>query len=145
MLVFGDFAAWLAGRLIDLLFHAYRQQVVLGAAIAGFSATGLGLIIGSYLVAGWWQPALLGFGTSLLIVGTVELGILGVLKKIIEPDEGPSEMIKVLTEWLNHPDVVRRLQYQRTGMEPAAVAAALRDLATNLDASAEGGNGENTD
>lgn len=42
------------------------------------------------MVTVWNQAALLGFGTSLLIVGTVELGILGVLNKIIDPDESPS-------------------------------------------------------
>ena len=44
------------------------------------------MIIGSRAVTGWNQAALLGFGASLLIVGTVELGVLGVLNKIIDPD-----------------------------------------------------------
>ena len=48
---------------------------------------GLAMIIWSHAVTGWNQAALLGFSTSLIIVGTVELGILGVLSKIIDPDQ----------------------------------------------------------
>ena len=81
--------------LIAALWKAYKSKIVLGSAIFGFSVCGLAMVIGSRAVTGWNQTALLGFGTSLLIVGTVELGILGVLKKIIEPDR-TSDLIKDL-------------------------------------------------
>jgi hypothetical protein len=71
------------------------------------------MIIGSRSVTGWNQLALLGFGTSLLIVGTVELGILGVLHKIIDPDrtdglirdlsESLTERFTALEGWLGMP------------------------------------------
>jgi hypothetical protein len=76
----------LARALVAALWKAYKSKIVLGIAILMFSVTGLAMIIWSHVVTGWSQSALLGFGTSLLIVGTVELGILGVLKKIIDPD-----------------------------------------------------------
>jgi hypothetical protein len=75
-----------AKAFVAALWKAYKSKIVLGAAIFGFSVGGLAMIIGSRTVTGWNQIALLGFGTSLLIVGTVELGILGVLHKIIDPD-----------------------------------------------------------
>jgi hypothetical protein len=76
-----------ADAVVAALWEAYKSRIFLGAAIILFSASGLGMILWSHKVTGWNQTALLGFGTSLLIVGTVELGILGVLKNIIEPDE----------------------------------------------------------
>ena len=76
-----------AKAVVAALWKAFKSKVVLGAAIFGFSASGLAMVIWSHTVTGWTQTALLGFGTSLLIVGTVELGILGVLKKIIDPDQ----------------------------------------------------------
>jgi hypothetical protein len=79
-------AGAVAKALVAALWKAYKSKIVLGAAIFGFSASGLAMIIWSHTVTGWNQIALLGFGTSFLIVGTVELGILGVLKQIIEPD-----------------------------------------------------------
>jgi hypothetical protein len=81
--------------LVAALWKAYKSKIVLGGAIFGFSVCGIAMVIGSRAVTGWNQTALLGFGTSFLIVGTVELGILGVLKKIIEPDR-TSELIKDL-------------------------------------------------
>lgn len=76
----------IAQAFVAALWKAYKSKIVLGAAIVGFSASGLAMIIGSRAVTGWNQAALLGFGTSLLIVGTVELGVLAVLNKIIDPD-----------------------------------------------------------
>jgi hypothetical protein len=76
----------IAKPIVAALWKAYKSKVVLGAAIFAFSAGGLAMVIWSHTVTGWNQTALLGFGTSLLIVGTVELGILGVLKNIIDPD-----------------------------------------------------------
>ena len=76
-----------AKTVVAALWKAYKSKLALGAAIFGFSASGLAMVTLSRIVTGWNQTALLGFGTSLLIVGTVELGILGVLKKIIDPDE----------------------------------------------------------
>ncbi len=75
-----------AKAVVAALWKAYKSKIVLGTAIFAFTGTGLAMIIWSHTVTGWNQTALLGFGTSLLIVGTVELGILGVLKKIIDPD-----------------------------------------------------------
>jgi hypothetical protein len=76
----------IAQAFVAALWKAYKSKIVLGSAIFGFSASGLAMVIGSRAVTGWNQAALLGFGTSLLIVGTVELGVLGVLNKIIDPD-----------------------------------------------------------
>jgi hypothetical protein len=108
----------LAKALVAALWKAYKNKIVLGAAIFGFSASGIAMVIGSRAVTGWNQTALLGFGTSLLIVGTVELGILGVLNKIIEPDrtdgliedlsENLARRFAALEDWLGMP------KYQRT-------------------------------
>ncbi len=89
----------IAKAFVAALWEAYKSKIVLGAAIFGFSAGGLAMIIGSRTVTGWNQVALLGFGTSLLIVGTVELGILGVLHKIIDPDR-TEDLIRDLSEHL---------------------------------------------
>jgi hypothetical protein len=78
-----------ADGLIGALWRTLKNKVILGAAIILFSVLGIALIIWSSLVTGWAQAALLGFGTSLLIVGIVELGILGVLNRIIDPDRSP--------------------------------------------------------
>ena len=94
-----DFIAW--------LLAVVRNRVALGAAIVGFSAAGLGMIIWSHAVTGWWQAALLGFGTSLLIVGTVELGVLGVLNKMLEPKDPAvrtmNDFIEDFARWANQP------------------------------------------
>lgn len=86
-----------AKAFVAALWKAYKSKIVLGTAIFGFSAGGLGMIIVSRALTGWNQVALLGFGTSLLIVGTVELGILGVLHKIIDPDR-TDDLIRDLSE-----------------------------------------------
>jgi hypothetical protein len=138
----GALASWLSASLVDYLYSVYRGKAALAMTVLGFSAVGVGLIIGSYFVPTWWQALLLAIGTSLLVVGTVEVGILGVLKKIIDPDEGPSEMVNVLDAWLNRPEVSRGLQLRMTGMNPAEVAVVLRDLANNLDTSAADGGSE---
>jgi len=97
----------LANGLISWLLGIVRNRVALGAAILGFSGAGLGMIIWSHAVTGWWQAALLGFGTSLLIVGTVELGVLGVLNKILEPKDPAVRMmnnfIADFARWANQP------------------------------------------
>jgi hypothetical protein len=72
--------------LISVLLAAYRSKLILGAAILGFSGAGVGLLIGSYLTTGWWQALQLAVGTSLLFVGTVELGILGLLRRVLGED-----------------------------------------------------------
>jgi len=97
----------LANALISWLLAVARSRVALGAAILGFSAAGLGLIIWSHAVTGWWQAALLGFGTSLLIVGTVELGVLGALNKILEPKDPAvitmNNFVAEFARWANQP------------------------------------------
>jgi hypothetical protein len=89
-----------ADAVVAALWEAYKSKIFLGAAIILFSASGLVMILWSHRVTGWNQAALLGFDTSLLIVGTVELGILGVLKNIIDPDE-TSGLIDHLYRGLN--------------------------------------------
>lgn len=86
----------LARAFVAVLWAAYKSKIVLGVAIFGFSVSGLAMVIGSRAVTGWNQTALLGFGTSFLVVGTVELGILGVLNKIIDPDHA-GDLIKDLS------------------------------------------------
>ena len=103
----------IAEGLVSALWKALKSKLVLGAAILGFSVIGLAMIIGSHAVTGWNQAALLGFGTSLIIVGTVELGILGVLNKIIDPDRtgslfeqldgNLSQRFSALEAWLGMP------------------------------------------
>ena len=77
----------LAVSAVSALLAAYRNTVILGSAILGFSVVGVGLIVGSALTTGWWQAFQLAIGTSLLIVGTVELGILGLLRHVLGEDE----------------------------------------------------------
>jgi len=103
----------IAEGLVSALWKAFSSKLVLGAAILGFSVSGVAMIIGSHTVTGWNQAALLGFGTSLIIVGTVELGILGVLNKIIDPDRTGSlfkqldgnlaQRFSALEAWLGMP------------------------------------------
>lgn len=69
------------------LLAAYRNTLILGSAILGFSCLGLGLIVGSALTTGWWQALQLAIGVSLLFVGTVELGILGLIRHVLGEDE----------------------------------------------------------
>jgi hypothetical protein len=104
----------LAGGLVAALWGVVKSRLVLGTAIFVFSASGLAMVIGSRAVTGWSQAALLGFGTSFLIVGTVELGVLGVLNKIIDPDRtgslikdlggNLSQRFDALEDWLGIPE-----------------------------------------
>jgi hypothetical protein len=110
--------AAIGAAVVNGLLAAYRNALILASAILGFSGAGIGMIIGSRSVTGWWQAALLGFGTSLLIVGTVQLGILGVVKKLLEPDNNVH---------------VTATAVPRPGSTPTEIAAALRDLADRLD------------
>jgi hypothetical protein len=125
--------AALARRFTDWLWRAYSIPRLFGRAILGFSCTGIGLIVGSYFATGWWEGALLEFGMSLLIVGAVELGIVGVLGKLAEPDDGAPEILRGLSESLDRTGVIQPSGYPGTVMEPAQVAAVLRELANNLD------------
>jgi hypothetical protein len=107
----------IAQALIATLWKTYKNPIVLGAAIVGFSGGGLAMVIGSRAVTGWNQAALLGFGTSLLIVGTVELGVLGVLNRIIDPNptkeliedlnENLAQRFATLENWLDMPTFQR--------------------------------------
>jgi hypothetical protein len=65
--------------------------LILGMAILGFSGAGAALIVGSALTTGWWQAFQLAVGVSLLFVGTVELGILGLLHHVLGGDEANPE------------------------------------------------------
>ena len=125
--------AALARRFTDWLWRAYSVPRLFGRAILGFSCTGIGLIVGSYFATGWWEGALLEFGMSLLIVGAVELGIVGVLGKLAEPDDGAPEILGGLSESLDRTGVTQPSGSPGTVMEPAQVAAVLRELANNLD------------
>jgi hypothetical protein len=125
--------AALARRFTDWLWRAYSVPRLFGRAILGFSCTGIGLIVGSYFATGWWEGALLEFGMSLLIVGAVELGIVGVLGKLTEPDDGAPEILRGLSESLDRTGVTQPSGHSGTVMEPAQVAAVLRELANNLD------------
>jgi hypothetical protein len=143
---------------VAALWETYKSKIVLGAAIFGFSVSGLAMIIGSRVVTGWNQVALLGFGTSLLIVGTVELGIIGVLHKIIEPDrtenlisdlsENLAQRFAALEGWLGMPPfqptqvVVKVPGKSQAASEQALitpeVAAALRKVVGRPDEGAAG-------
>jgi hypothetical protein len=106
---------WAGSTVVNGLLAAYRHAFVLAAAILAFSAVGTGMIIGSRSVTGWWQLALLGFGSSLLIIGTINLGILGVVKGLLDPEDA---------KLAAHPNVAS---------SPTEIAAALRELADRLD------------
>jgi hypothetical protein len=111
------------------LLEIYRRPIVLGSAILGFSICGLGMIIGSHALTGWWQAALLGFGISLLVVGTVELGILGIVKKLTEPDDKPSKAVRTVSL------TVSRTVSTTTAATLPEIAAILRELANRLESS----------
>jgi hypothetical protein len=97
----------IAEKFTNLLWALFRRKVILGGAIVGFSVGGLGMIIGSSALTGWWQAALLGLGTSLLLVGTVELGIIGLINKATEPTDPTFILIKHFVDdfskWANQP------------------------------------------
>jgi hypothetical protein len=67
-----------------LYIKSFRNVVILAAAIAVFTISGTGMIVGSAFVTAWPQSFLLGLGISLLMVGTVELGLLGALRHVLE-------------------------------------------------------------
>jgi len=133
-LILGPILKYLARALVDLLWKVYRRPVVLGAAILGLTGSGLGLIIGSHAVTGWWQSALLGFGTGLILAGTLELGIIGLVNRILEPDsqqwkrEEPEPFVQVdgKTQTVLQP-------VSGTVATPREVAAILRELASSLE------------
>ena len=134
----GDVLGRLSGVLGGFVWNAYRSPVVRGAAFLGLNGSGLGMIIGSRAVTGWWQAALLGFGTGLVLAGTVELGILGVVSRITGQDRQSRE-----------PGIVVQIDGEtQTVVQPASpgaaanqreVAAILRELASSLERSAAGG------
>jgi hypothetical protein len=70
---------------------------------------------------------------SLLIVGAVELGIVGVLGKLTELDDGAPEILRALSESLDRTGAAQPSGDPGTVMEPTQVAAVLRELANNLD------------
>jgi hypothetical protein len=90
VLPISGFVTLLAVKAVSALLAAYRNTLILGSAIFGFSCVGAGLIVGSALTTGWWQAFQLAIGVSLLVVGTVELGILGLLHRVLKGDKtGP--------------------------------------------------------
>ena len=130
----------LALALVDLAVNVYRRPVFLGAAILGLTGSGLGLIIGSRAMTGWWQSTLLGFGTGLVLTGTLELGlIVGLMKQIIEPDSEPwSKPRKSRRDVLIVTKAQTVAQPASPGMlaTPREVAAILRELASSLEGGA---------
>jgi hypothetical protein len=118
--LFAVYLTLVGARAVDGLLKLARDKM-LGGAILGFSLCGLAMIIGSHAVVGWWQIALLGFGTSLLFVGTVQLGIVGVIDKLTKHD-GDNNVLRV-----SIPETATSGQ----------VAALLRQLAAGLDGGGE--------
>ena len=140
-MIITDLLPYIARGLVELVWDVYRRPALLGAAILGFTGTGLGMIIGSHAVAGWWQSALLGFGTGLVFTGTVELGIVGLINRIIGPNDKPTpprEPKIVITIGDETGTVVPRSSYG-TAANPLEVAAILRELAGGLERGAAGG------
>ncbi len=121
----------LARVLVDLAWNVYRRPVVLGAAILVLTGSGLGLIIGSHAVTGWWQSTLLGFGTGLVLTGTIELGlIVGLVNRIIEPDGEPWKPRKPPVAEIDDKTGTVVLRLSPT---PGEVASILRELASSLE------------
>ena len=96
----------LADGLITWLLAVVRSRVALGAAILGFSAAGLGIIVCLR------RHRTGGGGASRIrdepaTVGTVELGVLGVLNKILEPKDPAvrtmNNFIEDFARWANQP------------------------------------------
>ena len=110
-------------------------------AILGFVGAGLGTIIGSAATTGWSQAVLINIGTSLLIVGTVELGVLGVLRNVLETKD-KRLMIEVadtaaLASLLGTGvKVIQPAPIEAAG-RTSEIAASLRDLANRLDGLAQ--------
>ena len=78
---------------------------------------------------------------SLLIVGAVELGIVGAIGKLAELDDGEAEILRGLSESLDRTEATQPSGYPGTVMEPAQVAAVLRELANSLDLGRNRGDG----
>ena len=124
----------LAHAYFKLAWDVYRVPVVLGAAIVALTGGGLGLIIASHAMTGWGQSTLLGFGTGLVLTGTLEIGlIVGLINRIIEPDGQawkPSQPELVLKDDGKTWTVVRPASPRPT---PHEVALRLRELASSLE------------
>jgi CHASE2 domain-containing sensor protein len=71
----------IAQRAVKILTALSRRPALLGLAIVLFALSGTVLVVVSALVAGWWRDFTMGLGTSLLLTGTVEIGVLGVLRR----------------------------------------------------------------
>jgi len=112
--------------VIKLLTALVTRPVVLGIAIASFSLTGITLIVLSALVVGWWQAFLLGLGTSLLLTGTVEIGILSVLNHLLhggEPERS-QPVARGATAAADHLDLAVALRELAARLGPAGEPAA---------------------
>lgn len=110
LLVLVRIAQW----AVKILTALSRRPVLVGLGIVVFALSGTALIVVPAIVAGWWREFTMGLGTSLLLTGTVEIGVLGVLNAALnnkgrEPAQGPAQ-----------------------------IAATLRRLADSLDAAPEG-------
>ena len=66
----------IAQRAVKILTALSRRPALLGLAIVLFALSGTVLVVVSALVAGWWRDFTMGLGTSLLLTGTVEIGVL---------------------------------------------------------------------
>jgi hypothetical protein len=128
----------LARALVASVWHVYRSPVIQGAAFLGLNGSGLGMIIGSRVVTGWWQAALLGFGTGLVLAGTVELGILGVIGRITGQD-GRLREPGIVVQIDGEPQTVVQPVSSGTAANPREVAAILRELASSLERGTAGG------
>jgi VIT1/CCC1 family predicted Fe2+/Mn2+ transporter len=88
MFLADDLIVW----LIEQLIRAARRPLLLGAVILAFVAGAcLCLILSGLTFRGWWQGFFQNLGVSVLLVGVVNLGILGALRGLTEgspPDSG---------------------------------------------------------
>jgi hypothetical protein len=128
----------LTRALVGYVWRVYRSPAVQGAAFLGLNGSGLGMIIGSRAVTGWWQAALLGFGTGLVLAGTVELGILGLVSRITGQDGRPREP-SIVVQIDGETQTVVQPASPDTAANPREVAAVLRELASSLERGAAGG------
>jgi hypothetical protein len=90
--------------LVQLFAAAFRNIRILAAVIVIFTTSGTGMIIASAYVTAWPQAFLLGFGIAFFMVGTVELGLLGALKNIIEgkPENPDTAQLNEITATLSN-------------------------------------------
>jgi hypothetical protein len=70
--------------------YATLYLILRFSAILAFVVVGVGLLVWSAFLAGWWQELLLNLGSSLLLVALVDLVALAALKKL--SDMGPSHI-----------------------------------------------------